>query len=131
MVIQGIPQSVQSKDLKDKVIDIVEKVNFKVTKNEIESCHWLGDSRKAIVRFVNRKHSFEALKNKKMLTSVDLTSFGLDKNTNLFLSQNLSDYNKKWHFTLKSSDEKGRSIRLWHMVAKFLSNSYIMVIRRK
>ena len=65
MVIQGIPQSVQSKDLKDKVIDIVEKVNFKVTKNEIESCHWLGDSRKAIVRFVNRKHSFEALKNKK------------------------------------------------------------------
>ena len=64
-----------------------------MTKNDIEACHRLGDSRKTIVRFVNRKHSFEALKNKKMLMSVDLTSIGLDKNTNIFLSQNLSDYN--------------------------------------
>ena len=30
--------------------------------------------------------------------SVDLTSIGLDKNTNLFLSQNLSDYNNKIAF---------------------------------
>ena len=93
--------------MKDKVINILEKVNFKVTKNEIEACHRLGDSKKTMVRFVNRKHSFEALKNKKMPTSVDLTSFGLNKNTNLFLTQNLSDYNKKRHFTAKSLDEKG------------------------
>ena len=30
--------------------------------------------------------------------SVDLTSIGLDKNTNLFFSQNLSDYNNKITF---------------------------------
>ena len=63
-----------------------------------EVCHRLGDSRKTIVRFVNRKYSFEALKNKKMLRSVDLTSIVLDKNTNLFLSQNLSDYYNKIAF---------------------------------
>ena len=57
--------------------------------------------------FVNRKYSFEALKNKKMPISIDLTSIGLDKNTNLFLSQNLSDYNNKLNFIAKSSDEKG------------------------
>ena len=33
-----------------------------------------------------------------MLMSVDLTSIGLDKNTNPFLSQNLSDDNNKIEF---------------------------------
>ena len=86
---QGIPQSVKSKDLEDKVINVLDKVNVKVTKNDIEACHRLGDSRKTIVRFVNRKHSFEALKNKKILMSVDLTSIRLDKNTNLFFVSKL------------------------------------------
>ena len=33
-----------------------------------------------------------------MYVSVDLTSIGFDKNTNLFLNQNLSDYNNKIAF---------------------------------
>ena len=81
IVVQGIPQSVKSKDLEDKVINVLDKVNVKVTKNDIEACHRLGDSRKTLVRFVNGKHSFEALKKKKMLISVDLTSIVLDRNT--------------------------------------------------
>ena len=88
-------QRVKSKDSEDKAINVLDKVNAKATKNDIEASHRLGDNRKTIVRFVNRKHSFEALKNKKMLMSVDLTSTGLDKKTNLFLSRNLSDYNDK------------------------------------
>ena len=64
IVIPGIPQSVKYKDLEDKVINALYKVNVKVTKNDIEACHRLGYSRKTIVRFVNRKHLFEALKNK-------------------------------------------------------------------
>ena len=98
IVLQGIPQSVKRKDLEDKVINVLDKVNVKVTKNDTEACHRLSDSRKTIVKFVNRKHSFKALKNKKMLRSVDLTSIGLDKNTNLFLSQTLYDYNNKIAF---------------------------------
>ena len=97
IVIQGVPQSVKFKDLEDKVINVLGKVNVKVTKNDMKACHWLDDSRKTIVRFVNRKHLFEVLKNK-MLMSVDFTSIGLDKNTNLFLSHNLSDYNNKIAF---------------------------------
>ena len=81
--------------MEDKVINVLDKVNVIVIKNDIEACHRLGDSRKTIVRFVNRKHSFEALKNKKILISADLPSIRLDENTNLFLSQNLSDYNNK------------------------------------
>ena len=57
IVIQGIPQSVKYKDVEDKVINVLDKVNVKVTKNAIESCHRLGDSRKTIVMSVNRKYS--------------------------------------------------------------------------
>ena len=81
--------------MEDKAINVLDKVNVKVTKNDTEACHRLGDSKKTIVRFVNRTYSLEALKNKKNAMSADLTSTGLDKTTNLFLSQNLSDYNNK------------------------------------
>ena len=90
IVIQGIPESIKSKDLKDKVIIVLDKVNVKVTKNGKEACHGLGDSRGTILRFVNRKHLFEALKNKKMLR-LEYKSF---------LSQILSGCNNKiaFHF---------------------------------
>ena len=46
IVIQGIPQSVKYKDLEDKVINVLDKVNIKVTKNDIEACHRLGIAEK-------------------------------------------------------------------------------------
>ena len=64
IVIQGIPQSVKRKDLEDKIIYILDKENVKMTKNDIEAYHRLKN-RKTIVRFINRKHAFEVLKNKK------------------------------------------------------------------
>ena len=45
IVIQGIPQSVK-KDLEDKVVNVLDIVNVKVTKNDIKACHRLGYSRK-------------------------------------------------------------------------------------
>ena len=97
IVIQGITQSVKSKDLEDKVVNFLDKVNVQVTKNDIETCHRLDDNRKMILKFVNRKPLFEVLKNKIMVVVVDLNSTELDKNTS-FLSQNLSDYNNKIAF---------------------------------
>ena len=38
-----------------------------MTKNDIEACHRLDDSRKIIVRFIDQKHSFETMKSKKYL----------------------------------------------------------------
>ena len=97
IVIQGITQSVKRKDLEDKVVNFLDKVNVQVTKNDIETCHRLDDNRKMILKFVNRKPLFEVLKNKIMVVVVDLNSTELDKNTS-FLSQNLSDYNNKIAF---------------------------------
>ena len=53
IVIPSIPQSVKHKDLEDKVMNVLDKVNVKVTKNDVEACHRLGVSRKTIVRFEN------------------------------------------------------------------------------
>ena len=97
IVIQGIPQSVKSKDLEDKVVNFLDKVNVKVTKNDIETCHRLYDNRKIILRFVNRKPLFEVLKNKIMVMVVDLNSTEFDKNT-FFLSQKSSGYSNKIAF---------------------------------
>ena len=40
---QEIHQSVKSKYLEDKIINVLCKVNVKVTKNDIKACHWLGN----------------------------------------------------------------------------------------
>ena len=40
---QEIHQSVKSKYLEDKIINVLCKVNVKVTKNDMEACHWLGN----------------------------------------------------------------------------------------
>ena len=52
-MVQVIPWSAKSKYLENNVSNALDKVNVKVTKNDIEPCHPLGDSKKVIVRFVN------------------------------------------------------------------------------
>ena len=44
-ILQSITESVKSKDLEDKVINDLNKVNVKVTKNDTEACRRLGGSR--------------------------------------------------------------------------------------
>ena len=50
-------------------ISVLDKVNVKVTKNDIEACHRLSESRKTIMRLVNQKYPFKALKNCHLITS--------------------------------------------------------------
>ena len=93
--------------MEDKVNNILDKVNVKATKNDIEACHQLGYSRETILRFVNGKHLTEALKNKKIFMSADLTSIGLEVNTKLFCLKTCLILIIKLHFTAKCSDKKG------------------------
>ena len=103
IVIQGIPQSVKSKDLEDKVINVPDKVNAKLTKNGIEACCRLAEKSSS---FVSKKHSFEALKELKMLISVDLPRIWLYKIRNLFLTRNWPDYNDKIAFHCRELRQK-------------------------
>lgn len=62
-------------------------MNVKVTKSDMEVCHWMGDSRKTIVRFFSQKHWFDVLINKKMRMPAYLASGGLNVSTNLSVCQ--------------------------------------------
>ena len=67
----GIPDDVEDKDLEEKVIKILDKIEVNVTSKDIEACHRVGKSRnnskKTIIRFVNRKFAKKALVNRKSL----------------------------------------------------------------
>ena len=67
----GIPDDVEHKDLEEKVIKILDKIEVNVTSKDIEACHRVGKSRnnskKTIIRFVNRKFAKKALVNRKSL----------------------------------------------------------------
>ena len=70
--ISGISDSVQSESLEDTVLDILDGMNIKIDKNEIEACHRLPKSDglkkgNVIVRFTNRKIAIDCFKNKKLL----------------------------------------------------------------
>ena len=76
IIISGIPDSVDNNQLEDSVTEILTDINVNVESNDIEACHRIGkkDSRigstKTIIRFVNRKHTKQALYNKKKLSPV-------------------------------------------------------------
>ena len=71
IIISGIPDSVDNNQLEDSVTEILTDINVNVESNDIEACHRIGkkDSRigstKTIIRFVNKKHTKQALYNKK------------------------------------------------------------------
>ena len=76
IIISGIPDSVDNNQLEDSVTEILTNINVNVKSNDVEACHRIGkkDSRigstKTIIRFVNRKHTKQALYNKKKLSQV-------------------------------------------------------------
>ena len=75
----------------------------KVTKTDIEASHRLGNSRTTTMRFVNRKHSFEALKNEKRLCLLILPVLGSIR-INIFIwSKTCLTIIRKLYFTAENS----------------------------
>lgn len=98
--ISGIPDSIGHNELEDKVIEILSKVDVNVSNNDIEACHRMGksknNSKKTIVRFVNRKFAKKALINRKKLITMDKSSLGLSND--VFINENLTPENGKIYF---------------------------------
>ena len=71
LVISGIPDSVQGFDPESTVTSILSDNDVNVESREVEECHRIGqsnnDSKKTIIRFVNRKYCKKALLNRKQL----------------------------------------------------------------
>ena len=97
MEINGIPNSISDDNLESAVINVLSKAtNVHVTADDIEACHRIGkskeNSKKTIVRFINRKHFKCALVNRKKLKSFNSESIGLP-NVKLYFNENLTEYN--------------------------------------
>ena len=95
--ISGIPDYVNDEDLEETVKDILEEIDVKTKKRDMEACHRLPPTRnnknkKVIVRFVNRKTCENALKAKKKLLNVNMESLNFYKNTKIYINENLNKY---------------------------------------
>ena len=63
--ISGVPKNVEN--LEDKMIALLGKIDVVVNPADIVACHPLKREGAAIIRFVNRKHAYAALKNAKKI----------------------------------------------------------------
>ena len=102
MEINGIPNSISDDNLESTVINVLSKAtNVHVTADDIEACHRIGkskgNSKKTIVRFINRKHCKCALVNRKKLKPFNSESIGLP-NVKLYFNENLTEYNNTLAF---------------------------------
>ena len=74
--ISGILLKILDNNLEDKVIDICKNAGIEIGHMNIEGCHRLplrrnnaGGTKRVIVKFVNRKHSENVLRLKKIISS--------------------------------------------------------------
>ena len=74
--ISGIPHEILDNNLEDKVIDICKDAGIEMGHMGIERCHRLplsrnnaGGTKRVFVKFVNRKHSEDILRLKKIISS--------------------------------------------------------------
>ena len=109
--ITGIPDEIKDEDLEEKVIEILNKIDVNVSTKDIEACHRIGKSRenskKTIIRFVNRKYAKKALLNKKSLKNINRSSIGLSNSGNIFINENLTPMNNKLAFYCRKLKRDG------------------------
>ena len=96
--ITGIPDTVQDKELENKVIEIFDAIGVEANSADFQDCHRVGksknNSKKVIARFVNRKVVKNALYKRKQLKTIDKSSIELQNGT-IFLNENLTPKNNK------------------------------------
>ena len=90
----GIPDDIQQDKLEEKVIEICVAIGADIEEKNIEACHRFGRNKpqKVIARLVNRKDIEKIKENKKKLKKMDMSNFGFDKKTKIFIQDNLSPY---------------------------------------
>ena len=109
--ISGVMNEIKDEELEEKVIEILDKIDVKATKEDIEACHRLPPTKKnkikkTIVRFVNRKKAEKCVKNKKNLENVNLKELKLNDNP-LFISENLNEHYRQLSWMCRSLKREG------------------------
>ena len=121
--IDGIPSDIPQNQLEKTVIEILGTIGVVVTFN-IAACHRLKklkhqSTQSVIVRFINRKHALEALKNRKQLiNSEKIVEFG----NNLYIRENLCPQFRKIYDYALSIKKKGNIFKVWTFNGKVCIN---------
>ena len=108
--ITGSPSNVSDKNLEEEVADILNEISADVSPKDIEACHRVGlsinNSKKTIVRFINRKHAKKALISRKNLRKSS------SPNCNVFINENLTIKNNEIAFLSRKLKLSGRLIKI-------------------
>ena len=112
--ILNIPSSVKIEQREGKVIEILHHIGVKVESKDIIAVHRLkghnnGKHPSTIVRFVNRKHAFLSLKNKRQI-NISEEKMGLK---HLFIIENLCPVYKQLFEKCRNLKKENRIKHLW------------------
>ena len=106
--ISGIPHEILDNNLEGKVINICKDADIEIGHISIKGCHQLplsrnnsGGAERVIVKFVNRKHSEDMLRLKKIISSC----------SKVFISNCLSRYYPFFGASVKNCNVEVSSIR--------------------
>ena len=115
--ITGIPDDVFDQNLEEKVIEILDKIDVNVYRKDMEASHWIrkskNSSKTTTVQFINRKHTKEALVNRKGLKNIYRTSIGLEKSHGIFINENLTPTINKIAFHCRELTCNGRIDKIY------------------
>ena len=102
--ITGIPDDMEDKNLEHSVTEIFKAADIQISHNDVEDCHRIGkpkcNSKKTIMRLVNRKYCKEILYNKRKFKNFDGSKIDMS-NTKIFVNENLTNYNHQLAFNCR------------------------------
>ena len=114
--ITGIPDNIGDKNLERSVIEVFKGADNQISHNDIEVCHHIGtsksNSKKTIVRLVNRTYCKQILYNRKTFKNFDGSGIGMP-NTKIFVNENLTNSNHQLAFNCRKLKKE-----------KFISKTY-------
>ena len=102
--ITGIPDNVEDKNLEHSVIEIFKAADIQISHNDVEDSHRIekskGNSKRTIVRLVNRKYCKQILYNRRKLKNFDRPGIGMS-NTKIFVNENWTNFNYQLAFNCR------------------------------
>ena len=124
--ITGIPDDIEDKNLEHSVIEIFKAADIQISHNDVEDCHRIGkpkgNSKKIIVRLVNRKYCKQILYNRRKFKNFDGSKIGMS-NTKIFVNENLTNYNHQLAFNC-------RKLKREKLISKtYSSNGIIHIVQ--
>ena len=108
MVLSGIPDTAEDKDLESTVPSILSDIDVVVGPHDVEAYHRIGlsgknKSKKTIIRLVNHRYAKKALITRKKLYSIDTAKYNFDGRTKIFINENLSPVNNSIAYTWRKA----------------------------